>query len=64
MAKKYIDIASTTNIDDDTTVVGSDGSALTLTNTIRVLWDTTKSTHEILAALERAEAVIRKIANR
>lgn len=61
MAKKYIDIASTTNIDNGTTVTAADGTALTLTNSIRVLWDDTKSTHELLACLERAAAVIRRL---
>lgn len=61
MAKKFIDITSGTNIDDGATVTLQDGSALTLTNNVRVLYDDTKSTHELLVCLERAAAIIRKL---
>ena len=60
MAKKFIDLAVGTAIDDDSLSL-EDGSALTLTNKVRVLYDDTLSKHEIEVLLKRAAALIRKL---
>lgn len=50
MAKKYIDAAVTTEKDSMTV---ADGTALTLTNGVRVLYDDTLSTADLYVALTR-----------
>jgi hypothetical protein len=60
MAKKFIDLAVGTAIDDDSIALG-DGTALTLTNKVRVLYDDALSKHEIEVLLKRAAALIRKL---
>lgn len=50
MAKKYIDAAVTTEKDD---LSQEDGTALTLTNIVRVLYDDTAETAALVTALDR-----------
>lgn len=57
MAKKFIDLARSTVIDDKSISL-SDGSALTLTNKLRVLYDDTCTRHELNVLMERARKVI------
>ena len=57
MAKKFIDLAVSTAVDAKAISL-SDGSALTLTNKVRVLYDDTLSKHEIAVLLDRAKKVI------
>jgi len=57
MAKKYIDLAISTAVDAKAISL-SDGSALTLTNKVRVLYDDTCTRHELNVLLERARKVI------
>lgn len=60
MAKKFIDLAVGTAIDTNGIAL-EDGSALTLTNKVRVLYDDTCSKHELEVLLKRAAALIRKL---
>lgn len=50
MAKKYIDAATTTTKDDMTV---ADGTALTLTNSVRLLYDDTVPKSDLVVLIER-----------
>lgn len=57
MAKKYIDAAVADSKDDMST---ADGTALTLTNSVRVLYDDTVPKADLINLLERATDKIRE----
>lgn len=57
MAKKYID-ASSTDSKDSMTVAS--GTALTLTNGVRVLYDDTLTTSELNVALQKIQEKIQE----
>lgn len=55
MAKQFIDAAVSTEKDDMTQ---SDGTSLTLTNTVRVLYDDTAETATVITTLDRIKEKI------
>lgn len=55
MAQKFFDVAVTTEKDSMTQ---QDGTALTLTNIVRVLYDDTQETAAIATALDRVKQKI------
>lgn len=55
MAQKFIDAAVTT---EKTDYSKGDGTALTLTNTVRVLWDDTAEPAELYATITRIRDAI------
>lgn len=55
MAKQFFDAAVTTEKDD---MSKQDGTALTLTNTVRVLYDDTAETATLVATLDRIKEKI------
>lgn len=58
MAKKFVDAAIAT-LKESMSL--QDGSALTLTNSVRVLYDDTLSKHDIVVLLERIVDRIREL---
>lgn len=52
MAKKFVDL---NHNDAPSSVSEQDGSALTLTNQVRILYDDAEPAHEVIAAIERAK---------
>ena len=58
MAKKFIDAAITTDKD---AMTQSDGSALTLTNGVRILYDDTLETATLYTLIERINDKIREL---
>lgn len=58
MAKKFIDAAIKT---EQEAMALEDGSALTLTNTVRVLYDDTVEKHALLVQLERIKHAILRL---
>jgi len=50
MAKRFLDAAVE---DERGAIADQDGTALTLTNTVRVLYDNTKTKTEIIVTLDR-----------
>ena len=58
MAKKFVDAAVGTEQESMTL---EDGSALTLTNGVRVLYDDTLNKHEIVVLLERIKNAILRL---
>lgn len=57
MAKQFIDGASS---DDKDSLTVEDGSALTLTNSVRVLYDDTLTTSELYIALQKIQEKIQE----
>lgn len=55
MAKRYIDAAIT---DTHDSMSDSDGSALTLTNSVRLLYDNTVSKSDLVALIDRIKEKI------
>lgn len=58
MAKKFIDVAIKTEKEAMTV---QDGTALTLTNIVRVLYDDTATKADLLVALRRVEERINEV---